>query len=90
MTIHEGITISNADQLYGLLKQGVEFHDCNFDEADLMDIEAEELVLQNCSLRGTRLSNLVCERLRAADSNMENAYFEKAQLYEAEFTNCLK
>ena len=89
MAIHEGLTITDEEQLSALLRKGVVFRNCNFDEADLRDFDAEEMELQNCSLKKTDFYNLACQSLRIIDSNLERARFEKADIHEATFENCM-
>ena len=84
MTIHEGLSVNSADQLTALLKKGVVFRNCSFDQADLANFQAEEMKIEHCSLRDADFSNLACRSLRIASSNLERASFEKADIHEAE------
>ncbi len=85
--IHQGLTISGVDQFAGLVRQGVTFRECNFDEANLMGFEADALELEQCSLRGVRLNKLFCPELKLIDCDLHEANFERADVQDAEFTN---
>ena len=50
MTVHEGLTITNIDQMVDLLRTGFVFRDCEFDHADLADLDAEERTVALVSL----------------------------------------
>ena len=67
MAIHEGLTIADADQMLDLLKRGVVFKDCVFDDADLTDFDAEELEFEGCSFRKADFSNSSCQSLKISD-----------------------
>ena len=75
------------DQLASLVRQGVTFRECNFDEADLIDFEADALELEQCTLRSVRLTNLFCPELKLIDCDLHEANFERADVQDAEFTN---
>lgn len=86
--IHQGLTITDVDQFAALYRQGVVFRDCRFDEADLIDFDADVLELDRCSLRGAKFTNLVCPGLKLVDCDLRGANFEKADIQDAEMANC--
>ena len=52
---HRSITVSDADQLAGLLREGTSFVDCTFDAGSFAGLSVDALDLTECSLQDCRL-----------------------------------
>ena len=88
MTAHEDITITDAEQLRGLLRRSTTFRRCVFDDAELLDFDADEMRLEECSLRRVNFFNLACDGLSIENSDLQGARFDKADIREATLTGC--
>ena len=87
---HRSITVSDADQLAGLLREGTSFVDCTFDAGSFAGLSVDTLELTDCSLQDSDLSHLTCGELRISRCDLRRADFYRADIKESQFTdsNC--
>ena len=88
VAVHQGLTVADAGELDALLRKGTVFERCNFDDAELWELDVPELELRDCSLRRVDFRDLVCERLVLSGCDLEGARFDGADAHEAVFENC--
>ena len=55
---HENLTITDAAQFHDLLRNSASFIRCIFDDAELPEIDAEQLHFEECSMRRVNFFNL--------------------------------
>ena len=88
MTPHENLTITDAAQFHELLRNSAIFIRCMFDDAELPEIDAEQLHFEGCSLRRVNFFNLACDDLTIENSRLQGARFDKADIREATLRGC--
>ena len=73
---------------HDLLRNSAIFIRCMFDDAELPEIDAEQLHFEDCSLRRVNFFNLACDDLTIENSRLQGARFDKADIREATLRGC--
>ena len=89
LTVHQDLTVADADELQALLRQGAIFERCSFDDAELWELGRPGARASGLHA-ATRVDfrDLVCERLVLSGCDLEGARFDGADAHEAVFENC--